>query len=161
MEFVHLNCPKTGHLDPLFHTFTDLTRMHSNRMHTVRSSSRLLGGCVYLVLGMCVPGRGVYLVPGGVLVRGCTFSWGGVPGPRRGVPGPRGIPGPRGCTWSQGVYLVPGGYLPRYSPCGQTDRCKNITFATSLRTVMNMTGAQQNTDWFVSTCNIIFSLTIC
>ena len=27
--------------------------------------------------------------------------------------------------------------------------------------LMNRTGAQQNTDWFVSTCNIIFSLTIC
>ena len=84
MEFVHLNSPKTGHLDPLFHTFTDLTRMHSNRMRIVRSSSRLLGGCV--------PG------PGGV----CTWP-GGVPGPRGGVPGPR------GCIWSQGVYLVPGG----------------------------------------------------
>ena len=24
MEFVHLNSPKTDHLDPLFHTFTDL-----------------------------------------------------------------------------------------------------------------------------------------
>ena len=97
MEFVHLNSPKTGHLDPLFHTFTDLTRMHSNRMRTVRSSSRLLGGCL--------PG------PGGV----CTWP-GGVPGPRGGVPSPGGVSGPRGCTWSQGVYLVPGGYLPRYSP---------------------------------------------
>ena len=29
-----------------------------------------------------------------------------------------------------GVYL-PGGYLTRYSPRGQTDTCKNITFQTS------------------------------
>ena len=61
-------------------------------------------------------GGGVYLVPGGVpdlgdvpglggvpglgvyLVRGCTWSQGGVPGPE-------------GCTWSQGVNLVWGVYL--------------------------------------------------
>ena len=39
------------------------------------------------------------------------------------VPG-GGVPGPGG---------VPGQVLP---PCGQTDACKNITFATSLRTVI-------------------------
>ena len=60
------------------------------------------------------------------------------------------VPGPGGCTWSRGMYLVPGGVpgpgggvpgpggvpaqiLP---PCGQTHTCKNITFATSLRTVI-------------------------
>ena len=106
--------------------------MHSSRMRTVRSSGRISGGG-------CVPGRGdapgpkggvpgpggVYLVP-----LGCTWSQGGVPGPR-------------GCTWSQGVYLVPGGAPgPRGGtwsgtpPCGQTHACKNITFATSLRTVI-------------------------
>ena len=117
-------------------------------MRTIRNSSRL-GGCtwswgVYLVLGG-VPGPGgctwfwgVYLGPGGctwsqgvyLVLRGCTWS--------QGV-----------CTWSRGVYLFPGGvpvpgectwswgYLPRYSPPprGQTDTCKNITFATSLRAV--------------------------
>ena len=50
------------------------------------------------------------------------------------VPGPGvgGVPVPGGCTWSRG-------YLPRYSPPvnRMTDRCKNITFATSLRTVTN------------------------
>ena len=78
--------------------------------------------------------RGVYLVLGGVL-------------------GPGGVPGPRGCTWSQGVYLVlgegnflvPGGGGCTWSwgvpaqvlpPCGQTHTCKNITFATLLRTVI-------------------------
>ena len=105
--------------------------MHSSRMRTVCSSGCILGG------GWGVPARGVYLVPGGV-------------------------PGPRGCTWSQGVYLprgvylVGGGapaqgvylawgvylvlegvYLVRYSPpCGHTHACKNITFTTSLRTVI-------------------------
>ena len=84
---------------------------------------------------------------------GCVLSaavavsrWGGVPGPGGG-----GCTWSQwGCTWSGGVHLVPGGvpgpggvsaprgvYLVRYSPpCGQTHACKNITFATSLRTVM-------------------------
>ena len=80
---------------------------------------------MYLVLGGCTwsggggvpdPGGGVYLVLGG-------------------VPVPGGVPG-------RGVYLVPGGVpgqvlLP--FPCGQTHACKNITFATSLRTVKIMT----------------------
>ena len=53
------------------------------------------------------------------------------------------VPGPGGCTWSGGVPGlggvpgpggVPGQVLP--PPCGQTHSCKNITFATSLRTVI-------------------------
>ena len=64
--------------------------MHSSRMRTVRSSSRISG--VYLVPGG-VPGpRGVYLVPGG-----CTWSWG--------------VYLVWGCTLSGGVYLVRGVYL--------------------------------------------------
>ena len=95
--------------------------MHSSRMRTVR----LPGG---------VPGlRGGGPGPG----RGCTWS-GGVPGLGgftwfQGVylvTG--GVPGPVGCTWSQGGVPGPG---PGTYPCGQTDTCKNITFATSLRTV--------------------------
>ena len=39
----------------------------------------------------------MYLVLGG-----CTWSQGGVPGPGD-------VPGPGGCTWSWGVYLVGGG----------------------------------------------------
>ena len=120
-----------------------VTRMHSSRMRTVRSSGRISGR---------VPGPGgVYLVPGGVyLVQEGTWSWGGVPGPGGytwswGVYLVLG-----GCIWSQGgvpgpggVYLVPGSVsvpggraLP--PPCGQTDACKNITFATSLRMVTRM-----------------------
>ena len=72
---------------------------------------------LYLVPGG-VPGLGVYPVWGVYLVPGgCTWTW-------------EGIPGPGGSTWYQG-------YLPRYSPHGQTHTCKNITFATSLRTVIN------------------------
>ena len=108
--------------------------MHSNRMRTVRSSGRISGsrGCTwsrgggtwwggYLVHG----GLGGVPGPGGCnWSGGCTWSQGGVPGPR-------------GCTWSRGLYPVPGGW---YSPlCGQTHACKNITFATSLRTVINNT----------------------
>ena len=75
----------------------------------------------------------VHLVPGG----GCTWSQGGVPGPRGVYLDPGGVSGPRG------MYLVPGGVPgPRRGgpaqvppPRGQTHTCKNITFATSLRTV--------------------------
>ena len=105
------------------------TRMHSSRMRTARllpvspsmhcSWGGVPGQGVHLVLGGCtwsqggVPGlRGVYLVLGL-----CTWSRGGggylVP---EGVPGPRGCiwswgtaHSPRGCTWLWGVYLVLGG----------------------------------------------------
>ena len=125
------------------------TRMHSSRMRTARLLPVSLGmhcsgECtwsqgVYLVLG--VPGSGGYLPRGGMyLVRGYLVL-GGVPGPGGGtwpggVPG-LGVPAQRavylvpgvylvagGCTWSRGE--VPAQVLP---PCGQTDTCKNITFA--------------------------------
>ena len=110
--------------------------MHSSRMPTVLNSSRLCsrrslvrGGC--LVQG-AVPG------PGG--------AWsGGVPGPgvsARGVLGQGGVCS-WGCAWSRGVSAlgVPG--LEGIPACTEvdpplnrmTDRCKNITFATLLRTV--------------------------
>ena len=87
--------------------------MHSSRMRTVRNSSRLLGwGC--LLLGW-VSATGGCLLPGGCLFQGGACS-GGV------------------CSWAGG-----GGDIPACTEadpiCGQTDRCKNITFATSLRTV--------------------------
>ena len=90
------------------------TRMHSSRMRSVHSSGCISGGCTWS--------------------RGCTWSQGG------GVPGLWGLylarggaPSPGGCLLLGGVYLVR--YFP---PCGQTHACKNITFATSLRTVMTV-----------------------
>ena len=144
--------------------------MHSSRMHTVRSSGHISGGCTR---SWGVPGlRGVYLVwgvggtwswGGGVPgLRGCTWSqgvctWsGGVYLVQGGAPSLGGVPGPGGCTWSQGVYLVRGVYLVPGGvpgagrgctwsgtlPRGQTHACKNITFATSLRTVINQLKCQ-------------------
>ena len=120
---------------------------------------------VYLVPQGCTWSKGVYLVwqvtwPGGVpgLGGGVPGLGGGVPGPRGctwsgGVPGPVSVPGwgvylPWGCTWSRGctclgVYLVLGGCtwsrgVPAQVPPvnRMKDRCKNIAFATSLRTVI-------------------------
>ena len=71
-------------------TIIHQTRMHSSRMRTVRSVSRLPGG------------------------RGGAY---------------------RGCVLPGGVCLVRGGVPALVPPRGQTDTCKNITFATSLRTV--------------------------
>ena len=102
------------------HLGTYKTRMHSSRMRTVRSSSHLRGytwsgGCTWSQGGDLVPRgvpstRGMYLVPGVYLVLG-------------------GVPGLEGGTWSGGCTC------PGTPPCGQTHTCKNITFATSLRTV--------------------------
>ena len=107
-------------LRPLFFN----TSMHSSRMHTVRNRSHLLGvggegvwsqGGACLLLGGSGPrGR---LVSGGCLVPGGVWSQGGS--------------GPRGG-------LVPGGGIPACSkadPPWDRHTCKNITFATSLRTV--------------------------
>ena len=118
-----------------------ITRIHSSTMCTIRtltiSSILLCSGAEYLVTGVYLVTAGVYLVLGGVpghrgeyLVTGGTWSQGGVPGPG-------------GSTWSQGVYLARGGTWSHGGVPGQvltpvnriTDRCKNITFATSLRTV--------------------------
>ena len=109
------------------------TRMHSSRMRTVRSSGRISG--VSALGGGC-------LLWGGVCSRRCLLHIGCL------------LPGgvySRGCVCSQGVYS--GGCLlrgvvsqhvlrqtPPPVPCGQTDACKNITFATSLRTVIKKIG---------------------
>ena len=122
-------CP-IGKYCPEGRWFYYYTRMHSSRMRTVRSSSRLLGGGVsgpggVPARGVCLVWEGVYLVlyRGGVpaqWVGGGTWS-GGVPGPGGYlvlgvylvwgvylVPG--GCTWSRGCTCSWGVYLV-WGYL--------------------------------------------------
>ena len=148
-------------------------------MRTVRNSSRLPGGVpargVYLPGG--VPARGVYL-PGGCTCLGGTcpgvYLLGGVPA--RGctcwrvyLPGGY-LPGgylPRGCTclgapapgvpaWGhllRGVPALGGGrYLPRYFPLWTewlTDRCKNIAFTTSLRTVTKPNRIQ----WQIKGCS--------
>ena len=110
--------------------------MHSSRMHTGRSLTvcwRLLPGGGSPVPGGCLPGRG-----GGV------SGWsGGVSGPRgalvRGVSSPGGVSGPGGSGPGGGFSLVGGrGVLPTGDPPinRMTDRCKNITLATtSLRPV--------------------------
>ena len=88
-----------------FHT---KTRMHSSRMGTIRSNSRLVGEGESATGGLL---RGMYLLWGGVcLRRGGTCSGEGV--------------GILACTETD------------HPPVSRiTDRCKNITFATSLRTV--------------------------
>ena len=110
-------------------------------MRSVRSSGCISGGVpvggVYLVRG-CTWSRGVYLPWGVYLVRGVYLPWGctwlgGVPAWGGCVPGPGGVYLPGGCTWSGGCT---GQVLPP-PPHGQTHACKNITFATSLRTVIN------------------------
>ena len=85
---------------------------------------------MYLVLGG-VPGPG-----------GCTWSQGGVHGPRGGVPGPGGcVPGPASVAGSRGVYLVPGGSQVLSSPVNRiTNWCKNITLSkTSFAGGKNLT----------------------
>ena len=87
----------------------------------------LLPGCVCLLQGVCpwgmsapreVSAPGACLLPGGVCSGGCLVQEVSALGVSAGG---HGIPA---CTEAD---------TP--PPCGQTDACKNITFATSLRTV--------------------------
>ena len=88
--------------------------MHSSRMRTVRNSSRLLGGSASVHAGIPPPPPPTRHTPLGTHTP-CSRP----PGTRPPPP-----PGSRH-------------HFPRADhPCGQTDRCKNITFATSLRTVI-------------------------
>ena len=83
------------------------------------------------------PGR-VPGPPGEVPGHGGAWSWGGA--------WSQGVPGHGGClvwgvsgegAWSWGVSEVSQrGLRQNPPPRGQTHRCKNITFATSLRTVI-------------------------
>ena len=116
--------------------------MHSSRMRTVRSSGRLCRGGCLLRGGVCSGGcllQGGCLLLGGLCSKGCVSApkgWGvcsqGVCLLLRGclLPGmsaPRGVSAPRGA--------IPACTEADPPPCGQTHTCKNITFATSLRTV--------------------------
>ena len=56
-----------------------------------------------------------------------------------------------------GYYLQ--GMLGYHHPCGQTHTCKNITFATSLRPVTNIT-REARQDYKVVNCRIIMLLQI-
>ena len=81
------------------------------RMRTVRNSSRLPGGSASVHVGIPPSGAG-------------TPSQDQAP-PKSRPPGTRHLPG--------ADPPVPGIHP---TPCGQTDRCKNRTFATSLRTAI-------------------------
>ena len=126
--------------------------MHSSRMRTthllpVSPSMHCSWGVP--AQGLCLS-REVYLLRRGVLAQGgvpgqegCTCpggvpAQGGVPARvvylPRGVTCPGGVPAQGECTCPGGVpaWGVPAQVLPR---CGQTDTCKNITFA-NLRAVI-------------------------
>ena len=110
-------------------------------MHTVRSSGCILGrvvsasgGC--LLLGGC-------LICGGCLLPGvCSRGVSALRGLLRGLSAP-GVSAPGGVCSRGGVWY-PSMHWGRHPPCGQTHACKNITFATSLRTVTNK--SSQNID---------------
>ena len=112
--------------------------MHSSRMRTVHSSGRIsgVGGVGWGLLrgGVCSGGWGVS-ASGGCLLRGCLLLEMSALG---GVCSGEGL---SALGWVGGV--CSGGvshHALRQTPpppCGQTDACKNITFATSLRTVIN------------------------
>ena len=133
-------------------------------MRTVRSSGRISGGsapggggCLLPGgWGVCSGGRGVCsrrefgCLLWGVSARGVCLLWGGVyyqdgSAPREVCSGGCLLSGgvcSRGVSaLGGGVSALGGGGIPPCteadtpSPCGQTDACKNITFATSLRTV--------------------------
>ena len=139
----------------------NFTRMHSSRMRTVLSSGRLLrgssplGGGAYS--GGCLLGVSA---PQGVCSQGCLLPGVSAGGAclLRGVPAPGGMLWGGVCSWrvfalggsAQGVcsggvwgcVCSRGCGIPACTeadtppPCGQTHACKNITFATSLWTVI-------------------------
>ena len=117
------------------------TRMHSSRMRTVCSSSRLLGGGEG---GVCLsawwhthprawvwtpPGLGLDPLGMGLNPRRQTPqpTLGPGPTPPRADPQPPPGPGPRHPPQTPNLPPGPG---PRHPPVNRmTDRCKNITFA--------------------------------
>ena len=88
--------------------------MHSSRMRTGRS----LTVCRSLPPGGCTYSREVYLVPGGVLSPGGCLT-------------------PGVSDWA---VSDPGGVCLRHPPVNRmTDRCKNITLATTSQIVLSDT----------------------
>ena len=89
--------------------------------------------------GVCL--GGVCLLPGVCLLLGAVWSGGCLVW---GVSAPGGCLLQGGCLlWERCLLL--GGVVSQHAlrqtpppPCGQTDACKNITFATSLRTLINL-----------------------
>ena len=105
---------------------------HALHQGGVPGSRGVPGRGVYLVPGGCTwSGWGVYLVTGGCTwFGGCTWSgWGVYLVWLGGVPGPRGgCTGPGGCTWSRGVCSNPGDPVNR-----MTDACQFYITLPQLR----------------------------
>ena len=106
-----------------------LTRLHSSRMRTARlltvSPMHCTGGGGWSWRGACLGGCLLWgACSGGVCSRGAWSWW---------VPG-LGVPGPGGGWWYPSMHWG----RPPLPVNRMTDRCKNITFATSLRTVTRM-----------------------
>ena len=96
----------------------------------LRGVSAPRGGGVCLLQGVSAPGR--CLLPG--RMQNVCLLWGGVCS--QGVSAPRGVCTQNGCVCSGGYLLLEGWYRSmhwgRHPPCGQTDACKNLTFAKSV-----------------------------
>ena len=130
--------------------------MHSSRMRTVRSSSRLSGwvggGSASVHAGIQThpppPGPGT---PGEQTPPGPGTPREQTPPPGPGTPTPQdqAHPLPQDQAHPPGVDPPgPGTPLPgpgTPSPCGQTHVCENITFTTSLRTVTRMHPSRMRT----------------
>ena len=133
-------------LGPLWWRIQDQykTRMHSSRMRTARSSSRLLGGLPHHMLGYTYP-PGVGLETPQVLAWRPPQVWARRHPPGVGLETP--LPDPSSSSLGVGLEtckacwdtppwrtarhagIPPARHAGIPPPCGQTDMCKNITFA--------------------------------
>ena len=105
---------------------THTTRMHSSRMRTARSSSRLLGGVCLSACWDTPPGSG----PGDLPLPGPGHpqAWAWTPPPGH---GPGHLPGCKAC-WDPHPTRPPppaARHAGIYTPHRQIDTSKNITFA--------------------------------
>ena len=107
--------------------------MHSSRMRTVRSSSRFSWRGMSASVHAEIPTPRDHVPPGTMYPPGpCTPRDHAPPGTMH-IPLPWDKTSPRTMHPLPQDHATPGTMHP---PCGQTDTCKNITFATSLRTVI-------------------------